>query len=64
MEQVGIDRECMEFRAVRKRQEGTEEAMVKAIRAWLQCPREKRPSSQGLGKRITEIADIYNVLDM
>lgn len=64
MKQVGVDRGCMEFREMRKRQDGTEDAMTKAIRAWLQCPRDKRPSSQALGKRIAEIADIYNLLDM
>lgn len=30
--------------------------MQSAIRAWLQCPAEKRPSPAALGQRITEIA--------
>jgi hypothetical protein len=30
--------------------------MHTAIRAWLSCPAEKRPSAQALGQRIAEIA--------
>lgn len=30
-----------------------------AIQAWLKCPREKRPSAEALGQRITEIARTY-----
>lgn len=36
--------------------DGAEALMHQAIRIWLSCPAEKRPSPQALGMRIAEIA--------
>jgi hypothetical protein len=33
-----------------------ETEMILAIRAWLNCPAEKRPSARSLGERIAQIA--------
>jgi hypothetical protein len=42
----------------------SEADMRLAIRAWLKCPVEKRPSPAALGQRIADIAAAYNELGM
>ena len=39
-----------------QRRERLEVELYQAIKAWLECEPEKRPSAQSLGQRIAEIA--------
>ena len=39
---------------------GIEAEMRAAIKAWLDCPAEKRPTPAALGQRIAEIASTFN----
>ena len=39
-----------------RHRERLEVELYQAIKAWLECPPEKRPTAQALGQRIAEIA--------